>query len=240
MEKERRMRTERLIGTSGCQRLAEATVVVCGLGGVGSYVVEALARAGVGRLILVDFDRVSVSNINRQLEALSETVGMEKTRVIKERIALISREIVVETREQKLTPENIESVVFATPVDFVVDAIDDVPAKISLLIQGKQKNISMISIMGTGNKLHPERLEIADIGVTEVCPLARKVRKALKEAGIGKGIPVVYSKEVPLHKQAVEGYAKEDEQAPASISFVPGAAGLIAAGYVVRQLLELS
>ncbi len=237
MEKERRVRTEKLIGVAGCEKLAASTVAVCGLGGVGSYVVEALARAGVGRLILIDFDTVSVSNINRQIEALTETVGLAKAMVLKERIASINPESCVETRLEKLTAENIGDVVLSQSIDFLVDAIDDVSAKISLLLQAKSFGLPVVSVMGTGNKLYPELLEIADISKTEVCPLARKVRKVLKAQGIVRGIPVVYSKEIPVHKQTVAGEAKEADGVVGSISFVPGAAGLIAAGFVVRSLL---
>lgn len=237
MEKERRVRTEKLIGVAGCEKLAASTVAVCGLGGVGSYVVEALARAGVGRLILIDFDTVSVSNINRQIEALTETVGIHKAVALQERINSINPGAVVETQLEKLTAENIADVVFAQTIDFLVDAIDDVPAKISLLLQAKSFGLPVISVMGTGNKLYPELLEIVDISKTEVCPLARKVRKALKSQGIACGIPVVYSKEIPVHKQQADGDAKEADRTPGSVSFVPGAAGLIAAGFVVRSLL---
>lgn len=239
MEQERRLRTEKIIGTDGCEKLSSATVAICGLGGVGSYVVEALARAGVGKLILIDFDTVSVSNINRQIEAVTETVGMAKAVALAMRIASINPEAKVEVRQEKLTPENIEGVVFASTIDFLVDAIDDVPAKISLLVQAKVKKVPVISVMGTGNKLHPEQLEISDISKTEVCPLARKVRKTLKEQGMVKGIPVVYSKEIPVHKETVPGETKDSASVPGSISFVPGAAGLMAAGFVVRSLLGL-
>lgn len=239
MEQERQTRTEKIIGTAGCEKLARSTVAICGLGGVGSYVVESLARAGVGNLILIDFDTVSVSNINRQLEALTETVGMAKAVALQQRIASINPEARVEVRQEKLTPENIGEVVFSSFPDFLVDAIDDVPAKISLLVQSKNRSVPMVSVMGTGNKLHPEQLEISDISKTEVCPLARKVRKALKEQGITKGIPVVYSKEIPVYKEAAGGKTKDNCLAPGSISFVPGAAGLIAAGFVVRSLLKI-
>lgn len=239
MEQKRRTRTEQIIGTVGCEKLAQSTVAICGLGGVGSYAAEALARAGVGNLILIDFDTVSVSNINRQLEALTETVGMAKTVAVQQRIVSINPEAEVDMRQEKLTPENIDRVVFSSSIDFLVDAIDDVPAKISLLVQAGKRQIPVISVMGTGNKLHPERLEINDISKTEVCPLARKVRKALKEQGITKDIPVVYSRESPVHKEVPSGETKDNCRVPGSISFVPGAAGLIAAGFVVRSLLGL-
>ncbi|MCI8337002.1 MAG: tRNA threonylcarbamoyladenosine dehydratase [Peptococcaceae bacterium] len=239
MELARRTRTEKIIGKAGCEKLALSTVAICGLGGVGSYVVEALARAGVGHFILIDFDTVSISNINRQIEATTETVGQAKTIALKQRIAAINPEASVAICSERLTAKNISKLVFAETPDFLVDAIDDVPAKISLLAQAKTGQVPVISVMGTGNKLHPEQLEIADICKTEVCPLARKVRKALKAQGITKGIPVVYSKEIPVHKEKKAGETKEEDRAPGSISFVPGAAGLIAAGFVVRSLLKI-
>lgn len=238
MDQERRRRTEKIIGVAGCEKLAQCTVAVCGLGGVGSYAIEALARVGIGKLILVDFDVVSVSNINRQIEAVTETVGMSKAIALKQRIHSINPQAEVDIRQEKLTPENIEAVVFPLPIDFVIDAIDDVPAKIALLLAAKKKNIPIISVMGTGNKLCPEQLQIADIRKTEVCPLARKVRKKLKENGIEKGITVVFSREQPVHKKEIEGEAIEEAHAPGSISFVPGTAGLLAASFVVRSLLK--
>ena len=239
MEWERRKRTEMMIGAAGCEKLEKSKVVVCGLGGVGSYVVEALARAGIGHLVLVDFDMVSVSNINRQLEALTETIGRLKAEVIAQRIASINPQARVEIKTERLTPENIDETIFSEPIDFLVDAIDDVPAKICLLVLAKKKNIPVISVMGTGNKQHPELLEITDISKTEVCPLARKVRKKLKEHVIEKGIAVVFSKEIPVHKKEVARETMEEASAPGSISFVPGAAGLFAAGFVVRCLLDI-
>lgn len=239
MEKERRIRTEKIIGMAGCETLAASAVAVCGLGGVGSYAVEALARAGIGKLFLIDFDVVSVSNINRQIEAVTETVGCHKAAALQQRIASINPDAQVDICLEKLTPENVQDVVFARPVDFVIDAIDDVAAKISLLATCKALAVPVISVMGTGNKLYPELLEIADISKTEVCPLARKVRKSLKERGIIKGVPVVFSKEMPTHKKEMAGEPREEANTPGSISFVPSTAGLLAAGFAIRSLLKL-
>lgn len=229
-------RTELLIGEEGVQRLKKATVMVFGVGGVGSHCIEALARSGVGKLILVDNDTVSVTNINRQSIAYHSTVGRYKTEIMKERIHDICPEIEVVTYEMFVLPDNIETL-FEEPVDYVIDAIDTVTAKLALAEITKAKNIPLISSMGTGNKLHPEMFEITDIYKTSVCPLCKVMRKELKARGIKK-LKVLYSKEQPVD---TSGRVTEEEKGnkrslPGSIAFVPPVAGLIIAGEVVREL----
>lgn len=232
-------RTEMLIGKDAIKKLSEAHVVVCGIGGVGSYVVEALARAGVGELTLVDFDKVSLTNINRQLIALHSTIGKSKVEVAKERILDINPNIKINIFNTRLTRE--ESIPFSENVSYVIDAIDSVDAKISLIINAKEKQIPIISCMGTGNKLDPTRLEISDISKTSVCPLARVVRKKLREKGITK-LKVLYSREEPIKPfvDIVEERNGETSKSyvPASISFVPSVAGLIIAGEVIKDLIK--
>lgn len=232
-------RTEMLIGKDAIKKLSEAHVVVCGIGGVGSYVVEALARAGVGKLTLVDFDKVSLSNINRQIIALHSTIGMSKVEVAKDRVLDINPNVKINIFNTRLSDE--ESIPFDENVSYVVDAIDSVEAKISLVVNAKEKQIPIISCMGTGNKLDPTRLEISDISKTSVCPLARVVRKKLREKGITK-LKVLYSKEEPIkcQKEVISEYQSEISKSyvPGSISFVPSVAGLIIAGEVIRDLIS--
>lgn len=222
-------RTARLIGEKGLAVLAEKRVVVFGIGGVGSYAAEALARSGVGHLVFVDKDVVDISNINRQLVADFTTVGRYKAEVMAERAGRVNENCDARAEVIDYRPENgawLEEL----HADFVIDAIDDVPAKIALICECSRLGIPMISSMGTGNRLHPERLVISDIYKTSVCPLARKIRKALKEKKISR-LPVVYSTEVPV-KIHGEGHA------PGSVSFVPPVSGLMMAGYAVRTLLK--
>lgn len=222
-------RTELLIGEAGIEKLAESRVLIFGLGGVGGYTCEALARAGVGHLFLVDNDTVSESNLNRQIIATTETIGEKKTRAMAQRIALVNPDCEVETRDLFYLPETEEAKQFDfTAYDYVVDAIDTVSAKIDIIARCKAAGTPVISSMGTGNKMDPGRFEIADIEKTSVCPLAKVMRKALRDRGI-RGVKVLYSKEEPI---------KHDGRTPGSISFVPPAAGLMIAGCVVRDLLE--
>jgi len=226
-------RTELLIGRSGLDKLAAARVIVFGLGGVGSYAVEALARCGVGHLVLVDFDRVAASNINRQLHALTTTVGECKAALMGERVKLINPRARVEIRAERYRPGSGES--FLTPPpDGVIDAIDDVPAKVDLIKTCCRLDIPVFSSMGTGNKLDPGAFKVADISETRVCPLARSVRRRLRREGIVAGVTVVFSTEEP-HTYVPSGAA--GESVPGSISFVPPVAGLLLAGAVVRRLL---
>lgn len=229
-------RTELLIGSEGMEQLRGASVLVFGVGGVGSHCIEALARSGIGHLILVDNDTVSLTNINRQSIALHSTVGQYKTKVMKEKIRDIDPAIRVDTYETFVLPDNVETV-FREQPDYVIDAIDTVTAKLAVIEYAQERGIPLISSMGTGNKLHPELFEITDISKTSVCPLCRVMRRELKARGIGH-LKVVYSKEKPVDTSGRE--TGEDPGArrsvPGSISFVPPAAGLLIAGEVIREL----
>ena len=229
-------RAELLLGQEGMRRLKEAAVIVFGVGGVGSHCIEAMARGGVGTLILVDNDRVSLTNINRQSIAYHSTVGKYKTEVMKERIKDISPETEVFTHELFVLPENLEQV-FDRPVDYIIDAIDTVTAKLALAEFAQARNIKIISSMGTGNKLHPELFEIADISKTSVCPLCKVMRRELKARGI-RHLQVVYSKEAPINIQgkSTGEHTGMRRALPGSVSFVPPVAGLLLAGEVIRRL----
>lgn len=226
------VRTEMLIGDDRLGRLASSHVVVFGVGGVGGHVCEALARSGVGHITIVDRDVVSESNINRQMVALHSTIGRNKVDVMKERILDINPKCVVDARCCFYLPETAGEFDF-TQYDYVVDAVDTVTAKIELVMQADRAGVPIISSMGAGNKLHPEQFEITDIYKTSVCPLARVMRKELKERGI-KHLKVVYSKEAPITPSNGDG------RTPASIAFVPSVAGLIIAGEVIRDLYGYS
>ncbi len=232
-------RTELLIGEEGLKRLANATVMVLGVGGVGSHCIEALARSGVGTLILVDNDKVSRTNINRQSIAYLSTVGDYKTKLMKDRIDDICPSINVFTYETFILPENLNEI-FEREVDYIVDAIDTVTAKLAVAEYAKEHQIPLICCMGTGNKLHPELFEITDISKTSVCPLCKVMRKELKERGIHH-LKVLYSKEKPVQTSARS--TGEDKgmrrSLPGSISFVPPVAGLLIAGEVIREIAEV-
>lgn len=227
-------RTALLIGEEGVEKLKKARVAVFGIGGVGGYVVEALARSGVGSLELIDKDTVSVSNINRQIIALHSTVGQYKTEVAAARVKDINPDIEVITRNVFYLPETANEFDF-TSYDYVVDAIDTVSGKIALIEQAKKSNIPVISSMGAGNKLDATAFEVADISKTSVCPLARVMRRELKKRGI-EHVKVVYSKEEPLPSNAQD--EETGKPIPASIAFVPSVAGLIIAGEVVKDLMK--
>lgn len=229
-------RTELLIEKEGLERLRNATVMVLGVGGVGSHCIEALARCGVGTLILVDNDKVSLTNINRQSIAYLSTVGEYKTKLMKTRIEDINSEAKVYTHETFVLPENLLEI-FDRKVDYIVDAIDTVTAKLALVEYAKEHEIPIISCMGTGNKLHPELFEITDISKTSVCPLCKVMRKELKNRGIHH-LKVLYSKEKPMDiadKETGEDKGKR-RALPGSISFVPPVAGLLIAGQVIREI----
>ena len=238
-------RTEMLIGSQGLQTLQNSAVAVFGVGGVGSFAVEALARAGIGQLTLIDHDVVSLTNLNRQLPALSSTIGLPKAAVLKERILDINPDCQVEVileayGEEKgdwLRPERW---------NFIVDAIDSMDAKIDLLVRAHRLGIPIVSSMGAGNKLDPTQFEVADIYATSVCPLARVMRKELKVRGV-KSLKVVYSREKPLKSTQGCGSAcicppgsanhcDARRAVPGSISFVPSVVGLIIAGEVIKDL----
>ena len=222
-------RAELLLGEEALHKLRSARVALFGIGGVGSFAAEALARGGVGHITLVDGDTVSITNINRQLIALHSTVGKEKTAVMAERIADISPETEVETYPVVYGAENRDLLDFST----YDDAIDTVTSKLILIEEAKKAGVPVISCMGTGNKFHPERFEVTDISKTSVCPLAKVMRKELKVRGI-KNVKVVYSKEEP--QKPAESPETGKRQIPGSLSFVPPVAGLLLAGEVIRHI----
>ena len=221
-------RTAELIGSERLEKLSRAKVIVFGLGGVGSYVCEALARAGIGKLTLVDRDVVEASNINRQLIALHSTLGMPKAEVCAARIRDINPQAEVIPRKLFYLPETAAEFDFSQ-WDYVVDAVDNVTAKIDIICRSRAANVPVISTMGTGNKLDPSAFRVGDIEETRICPLARIIRKELRKRGVS-GVKVVYSEEEPRKKQS---------GSPASISFVPAAAGLLMAAEVIKELAEL-
>lgn len=232
-------RTELLTGTEGLEKLRDSTVAVFGTGGVGSHCVLALARSGVGHLHLTDSDRVSLTNINRQAMAFHSTIGKYKTQVLKWLIADICPETEVRTWERFIGPDNLGDILDAG-ADYIVDAVDNVTAKLALAEEAQKRGIPLISCMGTGNKMHPEQFEIADISETSVCPLCRVMRRELKARGI-TGLKVVYSREKPLTPLELPEEEEPQEgkrSVPGSMSFVPPAAGLLLAGEVIRELLE--
>lgn len=226
-------RTELLLGQEAMDRLRRSRVAVFGIGGVGGHVVEALARAGIGRLDLIDHDKVSMSNINRQIIATLDTVGMDKVDVMKKRILSINPEAQVEMHRCFYLPENAD-IFDLSQYSYVVDAVDTVTAKIELILRAKEAGVPIISCMGTGNKLNPMQLEIADIYQTSVCPLAKVMRRELRKRNVEK-LKVLYSKEEPIKNYlSVQGRA-----VPGSVSFVPSAAGLIIASEIVREISGL-
>lgn len=227
-------RTELLIGKEAVKKLKNSCVMIFGIGGVGSYAAEALARAGVGKLILVDKDTVSKSNINRQLIALCSTVGRAKVEVMKERIYDINPKIEVKAIEKFCLPENIDGF-FEDACDFVIDAVDTVSAKLAIAKKCKELSIPEISAMGAGNKLNPEAFCVADIYETKVCPLCRVMRRELKAREIEK-LKVVYSEEEPKKSDMQDEESKKN--IPGSISFVPSVMGLIIAGETVKDLIK--
>ncbi len=230
MEKEAASRSLMLIGEGAMAKLAAAHVTVCGLGGVGSYAVEALARSGIGHLTLIDFDIFSPSNLNRQLPALLSTINQSKVHVCAKRIADINPACRVDIRRSKLSPQNVAELV--PSCDVLVDAIDTVTAKAALIQYCLTQNIAVFSSMGTGNKLAPELLKVDDIAHTQTCPLARALRKQLRALGIERGVTVVFSEEQNPNQ------AQENSRVPASMAFVPGAAGLLLASLAVRHLIQ--
>jgi tRNA A37 threonylcarbamoyladenosine dehydratase len=219
-------RTIGVIGEEKFNKLKNSRVLVFGLGGVGGAACEALARAGVGALGIVDKDVVDITNINRQIIATQETVGMKKTDAMEKRLLSINPDILIRKYDLFYLPETADEVNL-TEYDFVVDCIDNVTAKLELIERCEKLNVPVISSMGTGNKLHPEMLEIADISKTSVCPLARVMRRELKKRGITK-LPVVYSKEEPV---------KNELSVPGSMSYTPPVAGYLICSYVVRKLI---
>ncbi len=232
-EAEQLSRTELLIGADSLARLRAARVAVFGVGGVGGYAVEALARSGIGTLDLIDSDTVAPSNLNRQIIALHSTIGQPKVRAAAERIRDIDPDVTVNCHECFFLPENADSFDFSA-YDYVIDAIDTVSGKIAIIERAKAAGVPVISAMGAGNKLDPTGFRVADISKTKVCPLARVMRYELKKRGI-TGVKVVYSEEEPARKTIDE---QGNRLPPASIAFVPSVAGLIIAGEVIKDLIK--
>ena len=226
------LRTEMLVGTEAINALKNAKVLVAGVGGVGGYAVEALARAGVGNIAILDSDNLHSSNINRQILATADTIGRKKVDVAKERILSINPECNVSTFDMFYLPENAD----ALPLDgydFIIDAIDTVSAKLELIVRAKNLGVSIISCMGTGNKLG-YNFEIADIKKTSVCPLAKVMRRELKSRGINS-LPVLFSKEEPI--APINPVVEKGRHIPASISYPPAIAGLMIGGYVIKSIM---
>ena len=228
-------RTRMMIGEEALSKLNKSTAMVFGIGGVGSFTAEALIRAGVGNIILIDNDTVALTNINRQLIAAHSTVGRYKTEVMKERGIDINPDVNIEIINEFVLYDNINDIM-PGKVDYVVDAVDTVTAKLAIIERCKELDIPIVSSMGTGNKLHPEMLQISDIYKTSVCPLAKVMRYELKKRGIKK-LKVCYSTEIPI-TPAESQEETNKRRTPASISFVPSVAGLIIAGEVIRGLIN--
>lgn len=236
-------RTELLLGTDNLNKLKECKVIIFGIGGVGSFTAESLARSGVGTLILVDNDDICLTNVNRQIHATTKTLGQSKVATMKARILDINPECHVITKETFVNAENVAEVI-GSGVDYVVDAIDTVTSKLDIIQYCKENNINVISSMGTGNKLDPSRFRITDVYKTSVCPLAKVMRHELKKRRV-KSCKVVFSDELPLkpYAEVAQGLTVESakaarkRQTPGSIAFVPPVAGMIMASEVVRDLL---
>lgn len=229
MEEKWNSRTELLIGAENLKKLAKAKIIVYGIGGVGSFVVEGLVRAGVEHIIIVDNDVISPSNLNRQIHATISNIGRLKVDCMKERILDINPNVKVETyvpKEMQLEEENL----IDTSISYVVDAVDTITTKLKLIERAKKQNLPIISCMGTGNKLDPTKFEITDIYKTSVCPLAKVMRKELKKREI-TNLKVLYSKEEPIKHE-------EEKRTPASISFVPSVAGMLIAGEVIKDIIK--
>ena len=216
-------RTELLLGQEAVKKLNDSKVLIFGVGGVGGYVAEALARTGVGSFTLVDKDTVSESSINRQIIALHSTVGRDKVDVLKERMLDINPDVAVDARKCFFLPDNAHEFDFSQ-YDYVIDAVDTVTAKLQIIMQAKEAGVPVISAMGAGNKVCPEMFEVADIYKTEMCPLAKVMRRELKKRGVKK-LKVVYSKEQPVYKGEI----------PGSIAFSPSVAGLLMAAEVGKD-----
>lgn len=228
MEESWTSRTKLLIGEEALEKLGKAKVAVYGIGGVGSFVVEGLVRAGIGHIILIDNDIVSSSNLNRQIHATHQTIGKRKIDVMKQRILDINPELIVDIYMAQEIEEGEENLI-DNSFSYVIDAVDTVVTKIKLIERANQLQIPILSCMGTGNKLDPTRFEVTDIYKTSVCPLARVIRKELKKRDI-KQLKVLYSKEEPIQTK--------NQRTPGSVSFVPSVAGLIIAGEVIKDIIK--
>ena len=230
-------RTELLIGKQGIEKLNKAKVAIFGIGGVGSFAVEGLVRAGVENFVLIDNDTICITNLNRQIHATSKTVGQYKVDVMEKRILEINPNAKIQTYKEFFM-SNSSSNIITKDINYIVDAIDTVTAKIELVMQAEKLNIPIISAMGSGNKLDPTKFEVTDIYKTSMCPLAKVMRKELKSRGIQK-LKVVYSKEEPINpykETQITGTGKK--QVPGSISFVPSVVGMIIAGEVVKDIIK--
>jgi tRNA A37 threonylcarbamoyladenosine dehydratase len=221
-------RTEKLIGLNAMNRLNDSTVMVIGLGGVGSYALEALARSGVGHIIVVDHDTVDITNINRQLVALHSTISIKKVVVAEERLKDINPKIQVTRIEKPFTVENTDEILSLKP-DYICDCFDSISDKIHLIIESHKRGLNLISVMGTGNKFDPTKFVVTDISKTYNDPVARIVRKKIKESRVRIKLPVVFSDELPI---------KLYDSSVASNAYVPATAGLIAASYVVNEIIK--
>lgn len=230
-------RTERVLGPKALQALRRSRVIVFGIGGVGGHAIEALVRCGVGAIDIVDKDTVDESNLNRQIIATRDTLGRAKTEVMRERIASINPDCRVTAYQCFFLPETADGFDFSQ-YDYVVDAVDTVTAKLQIICQAKECGTPVISSMGTGNKLDPTALQVADISKTSVCPLAKVMRKELKKRGVGK-VKTVFSKEQPISPQDENRQAEDGRLSPGSVSFVPSVAGLIIASEVVKDLVAI-
>lgn len=229
-------RTEILLGSENVENLKNKTIVICGVGGVGSFVLESIARIGILNIVVIDKDIIDITNINRQLIATIKTVGLDKVDVAKKRVHEINEDINVIAIKSNITPENIDSILLENNIkniDYIVDCVDNIDAKIAIILKAKKENIKCISCMGMGNKLNPLDIKIADIYGTSVCPLAKIVRKRLKELGIKKQ-KVVYSIETPKQKTNEEKALYGNTLG--SVSFVPSVAGLVMASEIVKEL----
>ncbi len=231
-------RERMLLGDEAVEILKNKCVMIFGIGGVGSYALEAVVRAGIGRVVLVDNDTVSETNINRQLIADTTTVGRLKTEVAAERCKKINPQIVTERYDVFALPENIPELIDGVHPDYIIDAIDTVTSKLAIIKEAKERNIPVISSMGTGSKLDPTRFKITDISKTHTCPLAKVMRLKLREMGINH-VDVLFSDELPIKAVAASELAgTTTRNIPGSISFVPSVAGLIIGGFVIRKLCE--
>ena len=231
-------RTELLIGEDGIEKLHNSKVIVFGIGGVGSFVVEALTRAGVGNLILVDNDTVCISNLNRQIHATQATVGNVKVEAMKARILSINPNCNVEAKQEFITADNIQEII-PEDIDYVVDAIDTVTSKLALAEYCYKNDIKLIASMGTGNKMDPTQFRVTDVFKTKVCPLAKVMRTELRKRGVKK-LKVVYSEEIPMVPNKGRAVPSQKRQTPGSISFVPPVAGMIIGGEVIKDLTGLN
>ena len=231
-------RTELLIGEEGIEKLNNSKVIVFGIGGVGSFVVEALTRAGVGNLILVDNDTICISNLNRQIHATQSKVGNIKVEAMKERVLSINPNCNVEAKQEFITADNIEEII-PSDIDYVVDAIDTVTSKLALAEYCYKNDIKLIASMGTGNKMDPTQFRVTDVFKTKVCPLAKVMRAELRKRGVKK-LKVVYSEEIPMVPNKGRAVPSQKRQTPGSISFVPPVAGMIIGGEVIKDLTGLN